>query len=273
VTSELRTGISSGHFAWTSLEQAFERCRDDWGFDVLEIWTEQIGFPPDKETSNALRRLSAKHDVALAVHTPFVGDHDLAQSDAARSGRVLRELLGVTGRIHAEFLIAHLGTNPDKQAGLRCAMSAFSQNRSLIEKQHVKIALEVVPSAWGNQVGDAIEDFEQIFRTIDKPWLGLNLDYGHAQLNGDVGAIIERLGHKILYTHVQDTRGELDEHLGYGMGSVDWDTALYATLRTGFRGPFVIEYPESHGPEVTGRFLSDLRRLANAAEPESTGSG
>ena len=268
LTASLRIGISSGHFEWATPAEAFERCRSEWGFDVLEIWSDQIGFSPDADTADALRRLSAKHNIALGYHAPFVGDYDLAQSDAARSGRVLRELLGVTNRIHAEFLIVHLGANPEKEVGLRCAMSAVSQNRSLIEKQGIRIALEVVPAIWGNQIGDAIEDFEQIFRTIDKPWLGLNLDYGHAQLNGNLDAVIERLGHKIIYAHVQDTRGEVDEHLGYGMGAVDWTAALSATLRTGFRGPFVIEYPESHGVEVTERFLGDLRRLSLATEPD-----
>lgn len=267
----LRTGISSGHFEWRDLEEAFGRCRDQWGFDTIEIWSEQIGFPPDKDTCARLRRLSATYNIALGYHAPFIGEYDLAQKDAARSGYVLRELLSVTGRIHAEFLIVHLGSNPDKQMGLRCAMSAFSQNRVLIEKHDLKVAIEIVPTLWGNQVGDTVEDFEQFFRNIDRPWLGLNLDYGHAQLNGNLYEFIERLGHKVIYAHVQDTRGDLDEHLGYGMGVIDWGRALQATLATGFRGPFIVEYPEFHGPRATERFLSDLRALASAEEKHGEG--
>ena len=262
----LRVGISSGHFEWKVLEEAFRRCRTDWGFDTLEVWSEQIGFPPDKETCGELRRLSAEYDVAIGYHAPFVGQYDLAQSDPARSALVLRELLGVCGRIRAEFLVVHLGSNRDKDVGLRGAMSAFAQNQGLIEKQRLKIAVEVVPTLWGHQVGDMPADFESLFRAFDRPWLGLNLDYGHAQLNRNLHEFIDRLGRKILYAHVQDTRGDLDEHLGYGMGVIDWKQALGRTLATGFRGPFVIEFPQFHGADKTEHFLDNLRALAAAAD-------
>jgi sugar phosphate isomerase/epimerase len=269
VTSPLRIGISSGHFDWKGLDEAFRRVREEMGFDLLEIWSEQIGYPPAKETALELRRLSAEHGVALAYHAPIVEEYGLAQKDAHRSALVLKELLTVCGRIHAEFLIVHLGSNPDKAQGLRCAMSAFSQNIHFIEKHGLKVAVEVVPTIWGNQVGDDIADFEQLFRAIDEPWLGFNLDFGHAQLNRHLDACIDRLGPHLSYAHVQDTRGDLDEHLGYGMGVIDWERALRRTLETGFRGPFVIEYPELHGADKTERFLADLRRLAVECDAEA----
>jgi sugar phosphate isomerase/epimerase len=200
--------------------------------------------------------------MALGYHAPFVGQYDLAQSDPGKSAMVLRELLGICSRIRAEFLVVHLGSNPDKAVGLRGAMSAIAQNQGLIEKMRLKIAVEVVPGLWGHQVGVTPGDFEPLFRAMDRPWLGLNLDYGHAQLNKNLHEFITKLGHKIIYAHVQDTRGDLDEHLGYGMGVIDWKKALASTLATGFRGPFIIEFPEFHGADKVARFIDDLRMLA-----------
>ncbi len=274
VATPLRIGISSGHFQWKTLEEAFRRCREGWGFDVLEVWSEQIGFPPDRETCATVRRLAEAHRMTVSYHAPFVGQYDLAQSDPARSAMVLRELIGVCGRLHAEFLVEHLGSNPDKEAGLLGAMSALTQNQGLIEKQRLKVVVEVVPSLWGHQVGDTPEDFERLFRTLDRPWLGFNMDFGHAQLNRNFDALVDRVGHKLMYAHVQDTRGDLDEHIGYGMGVVDWPHVLKRTLATGFRGPFVIEFPEFHGADRIERFLSDLRALAaaaNASPPPAAG--
>jgi sugar phosphate isomerase/epimerase len=151
-------------------------------------------------------------------------------------------------------------------------MSAISQNVVTIEKLRLRIALEIVPSLWGNQVGDRVEDFEHLFRNIDRHWLGLALDYGHARLNRNLDQVIERLGERIIYAHVNDNRGDADEHLGYGMGVIDWGNALRATLRSGFRGPFVVEYPEFHGADKTERFLQDLRgylREVQASAPEA----
>ena len=46
-------------------------------------------------------------------------------TNTTTSGRALKELVNICGRMGAEYLVLHLGTNPDKQAGLRYAMSAF----------------------------------------------------------------------------------------------------------------------------------------------------
>ncbi len=265
MSEPLRIGISSGHFEWKTLEEAFRRCREGWGLDVLEIWSDQIGFPPDKETCATLRHLATAHHMALSYHAPFLGQYDLAQRDASRSAMILHELIGVCGRIHAEFLVVHLGSNPDKPAGLRAAMSALAQNQGSIEKLRLKIVVEVVPTLWGHQVGDVPEDFEQLFRTIDRSWLGFNLDFGHAQLNKNFDVLVDRLSHKLMYANVQDTRGDLDEHLGYGMGVIDWPHALRRALATGFRGPFIIEFPEFHG-DCIEKFLRDLRAQAAAAD-------
>jgi sugar phosphate isomerase/epimerase len=257
--TRLRTGISSGHFDWQTLEEAFRRCRNDWGFDVLEIWSEQIGYPPDRKVCADVKVLAEKHEIAIGYHAPLFGEYDLARHGASQGGLIIRELLQVCNRMRVEFLTIHLGTNPDRQAGLRSAMSAISQNGLQIEKQRVKIAIECVPTVWGNQVGDRVEDFELIFRALDHPWLGLNLDFGHAQLNRNLDQFIARVGDRIIYCHIHDNRGDIDEHLGYGMGTIDWTRSLRALLSTGFRGPFVIEYPEMHGADKTARFLADLR--------------
>jgi len=255
----LRTGISSGHFEWKDIEHAFRRCRDEWAFDILEIWGEQLGYPPPKGTGRELKRLSNEYGVAVSYHAPFFGQYDLACHNPSRSGLILNELLTVCKRCGVEFLIVHLGSNPDRQAGLRSALSAISQNLVTIEKLKLRLAVEIVPSLWGNQVGDRVEDFESLFRSMDRHWLGLALDYGHARLNNNLEEVIERLDDRIIYAHINDNKGEADEHLGYGMGVIDWGEALRETLRAGFRGPFVIEYPEFHGLDKTERFLQDLR--------------
>ena len=119
---------------------------------------------------------------------------------------------------------------------------------------------------WGDQVGDLVSDFETIFSAIDKPWLGICLDYGHAWLNGNLFEFLDKLGHKLMYTHVHDNQGEADDHLGFGMGKIDWTRVLRETFKTGFRGPFVVEYPEFHGRDKTERFLTDLTALVQKSD-------
>ncbi len=265
MSSELVTGISSGHLEWKTLAELFQRSRDEFGFDLIEIWSEQIGYPPDRKVCAELRKLSKQHNIMLGYHAPLHGDHDLAHRDATRAGIILRDILRACGRIGVSYLVIHLGSNPDRKRGLRSAMSALAQNRVLIEKQNIRIAIEVVPTIWGDQVGDVVSDFETIFSAIDKPWLGVCLDYGHVWLNGNVSEFIEKLGHKLMYTHVHDNDGKTDDHLGYGMGTIDWTSVLRETFKTGFHGPFVVEYPELHGTDKIERFLQDLAAFYHEA--------
>jgi len=254
----LSTGISSGHLEWKSLDELFERAHHELDLNLIEIWSEQIGYPPDRDVSAELKRLSKAHNILLGYHGPLHGDYDLAHRNAARPALDLPEVLRVASRCGVSYLVMHLGSNPDRQLGLRSAMSALAQNRVLIEKARVKLVLEVVPSVWGDQVGDLVSDFETIFNAFDKPWLGVCLDYGHALLNGNLFDFINRLGSRILYAHINDNMGTADDHLAFGMGKLDWSRALRETFKTPFRGPFVIEYPEFHGRDKTARFLTDL---------------
>jgi hypothetical protein len=52
------------------------------------------------------------------------------------------------------------------------------------------------------------------------------------------------------------------------MGVIDWERALMRTLETGFRGPFVVEYPFFHGADKIERFLHDLRVLTGIVDSQ-----
>ena len=60
--------------------------------------------------------------------------------------------------------------------------------------------------------------------------LGLNLDIGHAHCNSrtPVTEWIKILGPRITYVHLHDNHGEIDEHLGLGMGNMDIKKVLNA---------------------------------------------
>ncbi len=103
------TGISSGHLEWKSLPELFRRSREEFGFDVIEIWSEQIGYPPTRAVCAELRKLSKEYHITLGYHGPLHGDYDLAHRDASRAGIVLREVLRIAGRIGVTYLVMHLG--------------------------------------------------------------------------------------------------------------------------------------------------------------------
>jgi sugar phosphate isomerase/epimerase len=71
--------------------------------------------------------------------------------------------------------------------------------------------------------------------------LGLVLDVGHSNINGQTHAFIEVLGRKIVHVHAHDNKGEQDQHLGVGCGTVDWNQFGEDLKKVGFSGTVVVE--------------------------------
>ena len=70
----------------------------------------------------------------------------------------------------------------------------------------------------------------EVVSSINRPILDINLDIGHTHCNSKTPTVkwIEQLGNHIGYTHLHDNRGEEDEHLGLGQGTIPMRDACLA---------------------------------------------
>ena len=75
--------------------------------------------------------------------------------------------------------------------------------------------------------------------------MGLNLDTGHANLNGDLGVLLSRHGRRLVNTHLHDNYGGGDDHFAPGKGTVDWGGLLDTLERLDYRGPLNFEFPDA----------------------------
>jgi sugar phosphate isomerase/epimerase len=80
-------------------------------------------------------------------------------------------------------------------------------------------------------------------------------------MTGNTLGLLQRVGHRLVYTHLADNLGGHDDHLMFGEGAVPWREVLTATRDTGYRGPFTVEFPvreSMEGLEQCRRMLRDL---------------
>jgi sugar phosphate isomerase/epimerase len=170
--------------------------------------------------------------------------------------------------------VLHLGTDEDRRLGLETAASVAAAVAKDYERAGVRLVLENT-YPWDyhecHHLGGTPEEFGFLFE-IDSPAVRFCLDTGHANMSVGTLPFIERLGPVLGHVHVADNGGRNDEHLAAGEGTVDWDATLSALLDTGFRGPYVVEFPESRGIELQKRFIENLRRL-DAAHREAGDGG
>lgn len=118
-------------------------------------------------------------------------------------------------------------SGPDIPEKTEKSMSLFIDSLyEIIEygKEHsVYIGIEYEP---GLLTRDAEKTFE-VLDIIRSPYLGVNLDIGHACVAGeDFREIIPRFGPNILNIHIEDIKGRKHFHLIPGMGDIDFDFLL-----------------------------------------------
>jgi sugar phosphate isomerase/epimerase len=121
---------------------------------------------------------------------------------------------------------------------------------------NVAVAIEVIP----NQLSTPAALCRLIEEDLEDLDVGVCLDYGHANLLGDVVEAIETISGHLATTHVHDNAGKRDDHLVPFAGRIDWDVAMMSTQKVGYDGVFMLEVAGTGDP------IQVLKRAATARE-------
>jgi sugar phosphate isomerase/epimerase len=122
----------------------------------------------------------------------------------------------------------------------------------LAERLEVLLLIEPEP-------GLMIERFEQYLemaRRIDSPWLGLNFDVGHAYCMAEEPQDwIPRMSEHTKHYHLEDIAATREHrHLVPGRGAIDLPAVLREINRSGYQGWVTVElYPYIDDPDQAGR--------------------
>ena len=82
-----------------------------------------------------------------------------------------------------------------------------------------------------------VEDGLRMIDEIGSDRLGILLDTGHANVNGeDLGAVVRRLKGAPLHIHIDDNHGDSDAHLLPGEGSINFGPFVQALDEIGYQG-------------------------------------
>lgn len=94
-----------------------------------------------------------------------------------------------------------------------------------------------------NRLGVEIDDFTEVFARF--PSLQMTLDTGHANIADPLGnrlaGLVDRFGHQIGHLHISDNRGQMDDHLAVGQGTVDFNGLVRRLKRIGYDGTVTLE--------------------------------
>jgi sugar phosphate isomerase/epimerase len=245
------------------------------GFETVEVFATRAHF--DYRDAAAVAQLAEwLRDTRLelhSVHAPafdalsggkWVGSFSNAAADETRRRLAIEETraaLEVARTVPFRFLVVHLGMptsesvppGDNQPAAARRSVEEIAQLAAAV---NVTVALEVIP----NQLATPAALCRLIEEDLDGVDAGICLDYGHANLQGDVGEAIETISGHLLTTHLHDNAGRRDDHLVPFAGRIDWDMAMMATQKIGYDGVLMFEVAD------TGNPIDVLRKAATARE-------
>ena len=265
------------------------------GFDAVELFATRAHF--DYHDEEAIGRLAEwLSDTRLELHSlhapifdglrngRWIGSFSNASGNETRRRAAIAETraaLQVARRIPCRFLVVHLGMPsaqqpppaPRQGSGRPERESKDDDNRPdaarrsladivvLAAEAGVRVAVEVMP----NPLSGAAELVPLIEDQLEGIDVGICLDYGHANLMGDLGEAIEIVSGHLWTTHVHDNRGRTDDHLVPFGGSIDWAAAMMETQKIGYDGPLMLEVAGAGTPaDVLKRSEAACQRLEKA---------
>jgi len=269
--------ISALHYEWRTLDEAFDRCREEFGLDGIEFSVcEGAGRPHliDGEYGRAAA-LGRAYGLRLSGHVWG----DLPGLGAEGAVEQLRAWLGIAREAAFGQVIVHGGSCDDRAVGLALMGEVFAEVADEYAAADVVLCVEN-HYAWEyhdcHELYGTAEEFEDLLARVESPGLGFCLDYGHSHMSGNTLELLERVGRRLTYTHLADNLGEHDDHLMFGEGTVPWREVLTATRELGCRGPLTIEFSVRESAEGLRRCVEMVREVYGsppAPLPSQGGNG
>lgn len=240
--------------------QDIARC----GFDSVELAATRSHFDyhAPERIDELASWLQSSGLVLHAIHAPVaeaftggkrVGLLSIGATDAAARQRAVQEAtraLDIARQIPTEFLVLHAGVparQPIRDENSREAVARSVEEIAVAARPlGVRIAIEVIP----NGLSSTASLVDLIDEDLDELDAGICLDFGHAQLAGDLVDAVETASGYLMTTHVNDNDGRRDEHRVPFDGVIDWAGALTAAMKIGYDGAFIFEVGGAASPRT-----------------------
>jgi sugar phosphate isomerase/epimerase len=180
------------------------------------------------------------------VHAPFADINIASPSKPLLKAMIkrLEKSLANSNALNAYMWIFH----PGLETGINMFYpgEAWIQNRKTAqllyktaEDYGVKVAIENVPEPYPFVMKN-VDHFQKFYGEVEED-VGLALDIGHANLNGQIEVFLENFSDRIVHVHAHDNDGKEDQHLGIGYGTVNWEKVAKLLKKISYGETIVVE--------------------------------
>lgn len=210
--------------------------------EILDDGTHEL----DKKRVATLKEAAKSYSLEYSLHAPFADINIASPSKAMLSASMkrLKESMEYANAIDAKMWVFHPGAKTG--IGQFYPGADWKQNIQSVEVLYkqaeelgLNIAIENLPAKYYFFMSKA-EDFTRFYRETSLP-VGIVLDLGHANLEGEIEPFFNLLTDKITHIHASDNDGVEDQHLGIGKGKIDYNWFAETIQKIGYDKNIVVE--------------------------------
>lgn len=174
-----------------------------------------------------LKDIKESYNMKFSVHAPFADINIASPSNSVLKAMLkrLESSMRLASLLEAYVWVFHPGLKtgvsmfyPGEDWKQNCKTARLLYK--IAKKYSLEIAIENVPEPYPFLM-KSVEDFDKFYGEVSEP-IGLVLDIGHSNINGQTERFLKAFADIIVHIHAHDNNGKDDLHLGIGYGTVNW---------------------------------------------------
>ncbi len=179
---------------------------------------------------------------AYSMHMPG-GKADISQEEERDRVWSIREIekAGLTlSKLGGEILVVHPGgeARGDRDRRIKRSLESLEELLDFCKEWGLKLALENTPPGG---IGNKIEELLSLVNKFNSSRMGICLDTGHINIDGDPIEAIRKIGPKLTHLHIHDNLGQNDDHFLPRKGNINWGKLTNLLRQIKYEGIFMFE--------------------------------
>ncbi len=240
----MKIGLSNLYLTTTSFKELIKNMENHG--EECKIWelVDECKLSLQKRRIKILNGLKNSYSFTYIVHGPFCDLNIASMKPKVRnlSIRMVEKSISDAVMLGAKRFIMHPGFFDIFNLKETIDLNLISIGRiaEYAEKLSIPIAIENMPSGYSATLCN-IADFKMFFGQVNLNKIGLALDFGHANMIGELESFMIEFKGKISHIHLHDNNSRFDSHLNIGDGTIDWVHAMKKIKDIRFRDYAIVE--------------------------------
>jgi sugar phosphate isomerase/epimerase len=210
--------------------------------EILDDGTHDL----DKKRIALLREAAKSYSLTYSLHAPFA-DINIASPVKPLLNASLKRLtqsLANANAIDAKMWVFHPGQRTGigqfyPGADFKQMCRSIQQLYMQAEEYGINIALENLPAKYWFLMNTP-EEFQKMYKETNLP-IGITMDLGHANLEGQIQPFFNQLADKIVHIHASNNDGSDDQHFGVEDGNIDYVWFAETLKKIGYDKSVIVE--------------------------------